>query len=85
MNDKLYVRLRGAMVEREITQEDIALKLRMNRRSINRRFMGEQSWGLDEAYAVLKLLSIPAEEVYEYFPPNGQTIARKPHLKVIGG
>lgn len=85
MNNKLYSRLRGAMAERDITQEDIALKLRMNRRSINRRFQGEQSWGLDEAYAVLKLLSIPLEEIFDYFPPDGQSIGRKPHLKVIGG
>ena len=83
--NKLYSRLRGAMTEREITQEDIAIRLRMNRRSINRRFQGEQSWGLDEAYAVLKLLSIPPEEIFNYFPPDGQVTERKPHLKVIGG
>ena len=77
-----YAKLRAAMTERDLTQIDIARHLRRSMDYVNQRFRGEESFRLDEAYALLIWLGLSVREVYEYFPPDGYA-EDAPALKVM--
>ena len=67
-----YERLRKKMREEGITGNDLARWMRMNPNSISARMTGRVSWSLQDAYQILDYLSIPREELYDYFPPDGK-------------
>ena len=67
-----YKRLRGKMREEGITGNDLARWMGMTPNSISARMTGRVSWSLQDAYQILDYLSIPREELYDYFPPDGK-------------
>ena len=71
--NKLYRRLRGALVAAGLGQEDLADVLRMSPTSISNRFTTRQDWRVSEMYAVLDYLGIeqPASVLGFYFPKDG--------------
>lgn len=67
-----YKRLRAKMREEGITGNDLARWMGMTPNSISARMTCRVSWSLQDAYQVLDYLSIPREELYDYFPPDGK-------------
>ncbi len=68
---KPFARLRGKMSEMDINGNALANYLGKSPSYVSYRLTHYSSWELDEAYKVLKLLNIPEEEIFTYFPPNG--------------
>lgn len=66
-----YRKLRGAMAERGILQDDLGNCIGLSRACISHRFNRVTPWSLPEAYAVLGFMRIPANEIGAYFPPDG--------------
>ena len=70
----LYNALRGALKAKGMNQADIARYVFHDTRStdaVSRRFAGRTPWTLDEAWAVMKLLQLPAKKFHLYFPRDG--------------
>lgn len=54
----LHRKLRGAMMARKITHEELAYILGMSATSVSNRMRGIYSWSVDEAWKVLDVLDI---------------------------
>ena len=66
-----FMELKRVMRKKHITQQDLKTVLGLKSlSSVSHRFTGNIQWGMDEAYAVLELLDLPASEIYTYFPPD---------------
>ena len=44
---------------------------------MKKRFAARKPWNQMEMYDMLDLAGIPHEQIYEYFPPKGITVAKK--------
>lgn len=64
--------LRGRMIACQVTQEDIARRLMLSRKSVSSRFSGREEWKLGECYEVLAMLDISDKKLSEYFPRGGR-------------
>lgn len=62
-----YAKLRGKIVEKYRTQFAFAEAMGMNVATLNGKLNGKRQWTADEIAKACALLSIPAEEVHEYF------------------
>lgn len=65
-----YHGLRMLMYASELTQSDIARKLRVSVHTVSDRLNGHSEWTLSEAYALLELLEQPEEALPKLFPPR---------------
>lgn len=56
------------------TQDDVARQIGRSADYVSKHFSlsGGRTFDLDEAYAILEMLGIPKEKIFEYFPPNGE-------------
>ena len=64
--------LRGRMMACQVTQEDIARRLMLSKKSVSQRFAGHKEWKLCECYEVLAMLDISDKKLSEYFPRGGR-------------
>lgn len=68
-----FRKLRIAMMDQDKTMADLAPVVGVKTPSnVSDRFVGRTDWKLDEIYAVLDFLKIPAEDMHLYFPRGGQ-------------
>ena len=68
---KLYKKLRGALIEHDMTMQDLARCLLVSHRTIAARFSTEQPWTVDEMYSTMDLLGLPHDQLHIYFPADG--------------
>lgn len=68
---KPHMKLRGAMVERDIDEAYIARKLQRGPTYVSQRMMGRKPWQIDEAYKILDMIRAPYDQLAAYFPPKG--------------
>lgn len=70
---KPFKNLRIALMDQDKTMADLAAVVGVKDPSnISDRFVGRTDWKLDEMYAVLDFLGIPAEDMHIYFPRGGK-------------
>lgn len=67
-----FSKLRSRMLDYDVTQEDIARRLMLSRKSVSQRFAGHEEWKLGECYDVLSMLDVPDKRLSEYFPRGGR-------------
>lgn len=68
---KTFLKLRGVLMEYDMTIEELGRRIGRSKPHMSNLFRGATSWELWEMYAVMDLLRIPYERMYEYFPKNG--------------
>lgn len=66
-----FCKLRGRMAEKSFTGEELALSVGLSRNGISLKLVGANAFTLPEAYKIMSVLEIPAEQMHEYFPANG--------------
>lgn len=66
-----YRKMRARMLELDVDGKWLARQLGLCQQSLSNRMTLRTPWSVDEAYKVLELLRVPAEELHIYFPPNG--------------
>lgn len=66
-----YAKLRGLLLEYDITQEHLARVLLLSKTSVSKRMMGHWPWQLDECYKILDMVHQPPEELHAVFPRDG--------------
>lgn len=69
-----YWRLRRRMQDLGITHDDLAAELGLTRPAISARLCAKVDWELKQVYTVARLLDIPEEEIYLYFPADGRDL-----------
>lgn len=62
-----FLKLRGRIREKGLTEQDFARQLNLSRTSLSLRLNGKTAWNLPEIEASCQILSIPDTEVPEYF------------------
>lgn len=62
-----FLKLRGRIKEKGLTEQDFAKLINLSRTSLSMRLNGKAAWNLPEIKVICKILSIPDEEVAEYF------------------
>lgn len=60
-------KIKGKMVEMQITQRDVADKLEIAQSTLNLKINNRRPMNLNEAEKICELLNISANEVGEYF------------------
>ena len=68
---KKFVKLRAALVEAEVTFQDLSEYLCLSNGRITARMAAALPWGLDEMYRILEWLDLPIEQMHLYFPKGG--------------
>lgn len=68
---RLFKRLRGELLVREVNCGWLAQKLNLHPQSLSARMTGRTPWSIEEAYKVLELLGLPDADIRLYFPPGG--------------
>lgn len=68
----LYATLRKELKHQDIDNRYLAKLLGRSVPCVSQRLNARQSWTLDEAYALLKALSLPYEKLHVLFPPDGK-------------
>lgn len=72
MAQKLFLRLRGRMMEMDINQKYLAQRLGFTPSALSDRFWAKKPFKLNEVYTICEILHIPMGEIAEYFPQNGK-------------
>lgn len=67
-----FQRLRCLMYEHDVSQTDLARRLRLSVHAVSSKMNGHTEWTLDEMYQILIWLGIPASEMYVLFPHKGR-------------
>ena len=62
-----YSKLKGRIKEKNLTQEELANKIGINKSTISLRLNNQSSFIQDEIDKIIKILDIPAEEIKKYF------------------
>lgn len=70
---QLYKELRKAMLDFELTQEDIAKILDRSPEYANRRFNGQRDWTMADAYTITKAVNRPVTDLLTLFPEGGRS------------
>lgn len=70
-----YAKLRAALVERGMTQTDVAKLLGREEKYVTTRMCGHAPWAQDEMYRIMDSIAVPAEQMHVYFPRRGQNDA----------
>ena len=60
------------MAQKGLRVNDLADEMGRNYTTISNKLGGRNRFTMDEAYKILALLEIPASQIYEFFPPNGE-------------
>nr|DAW90295.1 MAG TPA: Regulatory protein-modification, helix-turn-helix, transcriptional regulato, DNA [Bacteriophage sp.] len=68
---KTYLELRAEMLRQGVEQKYLARKLARSIRYVSDRFCRRAPWSIDDAYLIMSILHLPADQIYRYFPPNG--------------
>ncbi|MGN1304998.1 MAG: hypothetical protein ACI4YB_08175 [Oscillospiraceae bacterium] len=75
---KAYAKLRGALLERDITSADLAVMLGRSQSYVSERMTAKRYfWDLREIYTILNILGISCDRIFEFFPPNGGIVEPK--------
>ena len=69
-NPKAYKALRGYMIWRNRTQEDLARAIGVNQAGASKRMCGRTEWSRKEMYDVLELLDLTQEYLPILFPAD---------------
>ncbi len=69
----MYKRLRVKLYEHDITFEMLAKELGVSNTYVTNRFSCKYPFSMDDVHVICRLLSIPHEEVMEYFPERRKT------------
>ena len=69
-----YLKLRGRIKEKGLTEQDFARKLNLSRTSLSLRLNGKTAWNLPEIEATCEILSIPETQVSDYFFNGRKTL-----------
>lgn len=71
---KKYKAIQFELRMEDFTNEDVGNKLNRSRDYVAQHFRMKngKSFQLEEAYAILDMLGIPKEKIFEYFPPGGE-------------
>lgn len=69
-----YHLLRRKMRELGVRDGELSHVLGVNPSAISQRMTGRVSWRTGEAYLVLQYLGLPYEDIYYYFPPDGENV-----------
>lgn len=69
-----FQRLRQQMAAHEMSAQEMGRRMGLTGATISRKLRGEIQWTLDEAHAVMDLLGLPPEDLYLYFPRNGEDV-----------
>lgn len=77
-----FRRLRQTMGAMGVTANDIAGMLGVDPSAVSRKMRGLVEWRLDEMHAVMEYLHLPVEEMYLYFPRNGEDTEEVRHRYV---
>lgn len=84
-----YLALRGLMVEKEISVEDMADILGTTRSNLSAKFSGKVRWLWTDVLTISDVLGIEPNDMEYYFPrqPEGapKCTGGRPHLKVERG
>ncbi len=67
---KPFYKLRFALGEADINQMYLSKMLDRSTGYISARMTGKESWTIEDAYKILKILGEPVESLTEYFPPK---------------
>lgn len=67
----MYSELRGRLIAKKITREDLAVKLHRCKNYIDRFFCGRGDITLSEAYAIMDILDLSHDKFPKYFPNGG--------------
>ena len=78
---KLYLSLRGAIMEREFTQEELSRALGIAPSALSKRMTGKVQWTAGEMYKVLDLLARPDGDITLLFPRDGKSKPTKSSSK----
>ncbi len=62
-----FAKLRGRMVEKSITAEELAHQIGMARPALSLRLNGKRQFRLNEVEQIVTALGIPAEQIAAYF------------------
>lgn len=75
---KAYAKLRGALLERDITSADLAAMLGRSQSYVSERMTAKRYfWDIHEIYTILNILGISCDRIFEFFPPNGGIVEPK--------
>jgi len=68
-----YLRkLKSRLYEEDITQIEIAERLKRSNTYVMQRMTGRRSWSVDEAYLILDMVGEPCGALIDYFPRRMQ-------------
>lgn len=76
---KPYVKLRMAIMEADIKQEELADIIFVNRATFSKKINALTPFSLYEAYTLLAALNLSDDKINEYFPRNWSV----PHQSVL--
>lgn len=68
---KLYPELRKELFAADIDQRAVAEAIGRSVCYVNHRMVGVYNWSIEEAYALLRLIGKPPEDIFKFFPPGG--------------
>ena len=77
-----FRKLRQCMASMSVTFAELADALGIDETTVSRKLSGVSEWNLDEIHGVLEYLHLPAEEMYLYFPRNGEDVESIQHQHV---
>lgn len=65
--------LRGLMAQNDVDLTDLGKVIGLNEKSaVSHRMTGKTDWKLSEAYKILDFFKISHEQLFVYFPKDGQ-------------
>lgn len=71
---KPFSKLRGAMAEHGVDGKEIAKITGIESTAISLRMTAKRPWKLTEMYAIMDALQLPYEQLFLYFPKDGQGV-----------
>lgn len=67
-----FQRLRCLMYEHDVSQVELARKLRLSVHTVSSKMNGHSQWTLEEMYEILTMFGWPESEMYVLFPRGGR-------------
>ena len=68
---KAYAKLRGALAEIDMGQRELAIRLGKSKTYVMERMTAKKPWDLTDCYAIIDLVKVPNDQMFELFPRNG--------------
>ena len=67
-----FQRLRCLMYEYDVSQVELAQRLRLSAHAVSSKMNGHSQWTLDEMYQIMALFGWPVSDMYVLFPHKGR-------------